>query len=74
MIGFMFGAIAHWNEAEGWGELRVDGGGHSDVVVYRDELAGAGVQEPRVGDRFLFRTGAARRGNGAVDLRPLPIS
>jgi hypothetical protein len=66
----MFGSLAHWSQAEGWGELDVAGGGHLPVVVYAEELAAAGVREPQVGDRFLFRPGAARRGNGAVDLRP----
>jgi hypothetical protein len=70
MIGFIFGALAHYHAAEGWGELAVDGGAHAPVVVYAEELASAGVREPRVGDRFMFRPGAARRGNGAVDLRP----
>jgi hypothetical protein len=42
----------------------VDGGAHADVVVYPEELAAAGVWEPRIGDRHFF--GSAPRVGGTA--------
>jgi hypothetical protein len=71
MTGFHFGSLVFWDDQDKFGEIAVDGDGHANVAVWPEELRAVGVHEPQIGARFLFRIGSARRGTGAIDLRPL---
>ena len=71
MSGRYGGSISEWVEAEGFGEIST--AGHAPFVVYREELASAGMLPVKIGDRCTFEIGVTQHGNtGAVRVEKVP--
>ena len=69
MSGRHGGHLVEWIEADGFGEIQPSGGGMGRLVVYREELARAGMMPPKIGDMVTFEVGVTHKGiTGAVNV------